>query len=127
MNLIISIKDKYIKEMRKNNKKYEYRKTIFKREINKIYIYSTSPIKKIVGYVNFSNFLEGKPEDIWEKTKEYSGINKAEYMRYFNHKKKAYAIDFSDIFFFEESIDPYKELEKFRPPQSFAYFKGDLK
>ena len=127
MNLIISIRPKYINEMRKNIKKYEFRKNIFKKKVDKIFIYSTNPVKKIVGYVNYSYFFEGKPEDIWEKTKEHAGISKDKYMEYFDHKKKAFAIDFSDIYFFENPINPYEEIKNFRAPQSFMYFEGEFK
>lgn len=49
MNVLLSIKPKYIEEIRKGNKKYEFRKTRFRqRHINEAYIYSTSPVKMIL-------------------------------------------------------------------------------
>jgi hypothetical protein len=48
--VLLSIKPKYVKSIIEGDKRYEFRKTIFKnREINRIYIYSSSPVKKIVG------------------------------------------------------------------------------
>ena len=49
MNVLISIKPKYIEKIKQGIKTFELRKRIFKNydKINTIYIYSTSPIKKI--------------------------------------------------------------------------------
>jgi type I restriction enzyme S subunit len=54
MKVLLSIKPQYVDEIVKGNKKYEFRKKIFKKkdEVQEIYIYSTSPVKKIIGYFN---------------------------------------------------------------------------
>ena len=57
MNALISIKPKYVEEIINKNKKYEYRKSIFKKDIDKVYIYSTRPNKQIVGYFKYSGYL----------------------------------------------------------------------
>jgi predicted transcriptional regulator len=49
MNVLLSVKPKYANEIISGRKKYEFRKSIFKREdIKKMYIYSSSPVKKII-------------------------------------------------------------------------------
>jgi predicted transcriptional regulator len=51
MNVLLSIKPKYVKAILNGTKKYELRKSAFrcKEDIERVYIYATSPVKKIVG------------------------------------------------------------------------------
>lgn len=122
----MSIKPKYVKEIIRFNKKVEYRKKIFKQDIDKVYIYSSSPEKKIVGYFKFEDYFEGTPELIWEKTKEYSGISKEEYFSYFKNSNKAYAIKIKQLKLFEKKLDPNNKLINFKAPQSYMYIEYDL-
>ena len=46
MNLLISIKPEFVNKILANEKLYEFRKSIFKQKVDKIFIYSTYPVKK---------------------------------------------------------------------------------
>jgi len=51
MNLLISIHKEHVDKILAGEKRWEYRKSIFrkpKNEINKVYIYCTSPVEKII-------------------------------------------------------------------------------
>ena len=52
MNVILSIKPKYCEKIINGKKKVEFRRKIFKNEnkIDLVFMYSTSPVKKIVGF-----------------------------------------------------------------------------
>lgn len=126
MNALISIKPKYVEKIISKNKKYEYRKNIFKKNIDKIYIYSTSPDKQIVGYFEYSGYLNGTPEEIWRITKGFSGIDEASYYKYFNNKECAYAIKIEKLHIYKEPIDPKSRINKFVAPQSYIYLEGDI-
>ncbi|EOU1571268.1 hypothetical protein ACHM17_08180 [Clostridium perfringens] len=126
MNALISIKPKYVEEIINKNKKYEYRKSIFKKDIDKVYIYSTRPNKQIVGYFKYSGYLNGAPEEIWKITKDFSGIDEISYYKYFNNKKCAYAIKIEELHIFKEPIDPKRKINKFVAPQSYIYLEGDI-
>lgn len=125
-NVLISIKPKYVEEILSGKKKYEYRKRIFKEDIEKVYIYSSSPQKRIVGYFKFSGFLVSSPKDIWNKTSNFSGINKADFDNYFYGKKVAYAIKINNVHIFKNEINPKEYFSKFYPPQSYMYLEGDI-
>lgn len=124
MNVILSIKPEHIMNIRKNIKKYEYRSRIFKEEVSKIYIYETKPTMKIVGFVNYKGFLHGPPEYVWELTKQYSGVSEKFYNSYFENKEVAYAIDFSEVIFFDEKVNPQDIDPNFYPPQSYRYIRS---
>lgn len=125
-NVLISIKPKYVSEIIKGNKKVEYRKGIFKKSVNKVYIYSSSPEKRIIGYFEYGGYLVGTPSETWEKTNSIGGIDKKEYFEYFKDKKEAYAIKIDKLFIFQEKINPQDIFENFIPPQSYKYLDKDI-
>lgn len=50
MDVLLSIKPRFAEAILDGRKKYEFRKNKFsEKDINCVYIYSTSPIRKIVG------------------------------------------------------------------------------
>ena len=127
MNVLLSIKPKYVEEIKKGNKKYEFRKSFFSKknakEIEKIYIYSSSPVKKIVAKFVLSVILEDHPKVLWEKCKDFSGINEVEYFKYYEKREKGFAIKISGLTFFEQPIDPKSIFPNFMAPQSFCYIE----
>ena len=49
MDVILSIKPKHVEKILSGEKQYEFRKQIFKNpEVENIFIYASSPVKKIV-------------------------------------------------------------------------------
>ena len=122
MNVLLSVKPKYANEIISGRKKYEFRKSIFKREdIKKMYIYSSSPVKKIIAIVDIDGVLSDSPQKLWEQCHEDAGISEREFFNYFKKLDTGYAIKISNIQEFASPIDPYHLDEDFRPPQSFYY------
>ena len=126
MNVLLSIKPEYVAKIVNGEKKYEFRKRIFKRrDVEQIFVYSTSPVSKIVGTITIKRLLEGSTDEIWEKCSLYSGMTKEEYYCYFEGKEKAFAIEIGNVEIFTEPVDPYT-LDNFVPPQSFCYVGEDF-
>lgn len=124
MNALLSIKPEYVEEIEKGNKKYEFRKAIFKeREVHKVWIYESSPTKKIVGVFTVGKIIKDKPRKLWENFKDYSGIGKDAFFAYFLGKDIGFAIEIKKTVFFKVPIDPKRILPCFTPPQSFCYFE----
>ena len=127
MNVILSIKPKYASMMLSGAKRYEFRKSIFSEKyIKKVYIYVTSPIKKIVGLFEIGCIIKDCPEGLWDRLGIYSGMNKAEFFEYFQEAKIGYAIEIKHIEIFKTQHDPKKIIPGFYPPQSFCYLKQSL-
>jgi len=122
MRVLLSIKPKYADKILCGTKKYEFRKIIFRNEdIQEIVIYSSSPMKKIVGTCAIGSVIEGRPLLLWEMFKEVSGLREEEFFSYFNGKEKGYAIEIQEINRFERPVDPWEFDADFIPPQSFQY------
>ncbi|MBE0524508.1 MAG: ASCH domain-containing protein [Methanosarcinales archaeon] len=121
MNVLLSVKPKYAEEIVSGRKKYEFRKSIFKREdIEKIYIYSSSPVKKIIAIVEIDCILLDSPQLLWKQCHGDAGISEREFFNYFKNSDIGYAIKISNVQELTPPIDPYID-EDFRPPQSFYY------
>ena len=121
-NMLISIKPEYVENIFNGSKKYEYRKIRCKQDIDKIIIYSTYPIMKVVGEAKVEKILEDSPDRIWEKTKKYSGIDLNFYQKYFKDRSKAIAYKLTNI----KKYDSPKELSSYgikAAPQSFVYIQ----
>ncbi len=119
-NMLISINPEHVENIFNGSKKYEYRKIRCKQDIDKIIIYSTYPIMKVVGEAKVEKILEDSPDNIWEETKKYSGIDLKFYQKYFKDRSKAIAYKLTNI---KKYSDP-KELSSYgikSAPQSFIY------
>ena len=122
-NILISINPEYAEKILNGTKKYEYRKIKCKKNIDKIIIYSTFPVMKVVGEAKVEEILEDTPENIWNKTKKYSGVNKDFYKKYFNNKEKAIAYKLKDVKIYNVPKDLISYGIK-NAPQSFVYIKN---
>jgi predicted transcriptional regulator len=126
MDVLLSIKPKYVKSIIEGDKRYEFRKTIFKnREIDRIFIYSSSPVKKIVGSFEIGCILEDHSSDLWDTVKEFAGIDNRDFFAYFDGKSRAFAIEIQNLQEFNDPIDPYETMPGFVPPQSYCYMDGE--
>jgi len=119
MHIILSIKPKYCMRILSGVKRYEFRKR-FPRNVETVYMYATSPVKKIVGKFTVGDVIEDEPRRLWERFRAYSGVDEKEFFEYFKQARVGYAIQIKDLKAFPP-IEPRSILPKFRPPQSYAY------
>lgn len=68
MQIILSIKPKYCEEIFSGTKRFEYRRRVFKQEIQKVFVYATSPVCKIVGEFELERIIADTPDSIWNQT-----------------------------------------------------------
>lgn len=96
--VLMSINPEYVDKILNGKKKYEYRKIkARKNNINKIVIYATSPIMKIVGEVEVKSIIEDTPSSLWKKTRDLSGVKKDFYDAYYKNKSVAVAYELGQV------------------------------
>lgn len=121
MKVLLSIKPEYAEKILNGEKKYEFRRSIFKNtNVKKIVIYASSPIQKVIGEFEIDCITSLETEDLWNKTKRHSGIDKEFYDNYFNGKETAHAIKVKKTKRYRKQLG----LDYFNinyAPQSFAY------
>ena len=127
MNVILSIKPKFCEAIQRGEKRYEFRKRVFKHrdEGDVVFMYATAPVKKIVGLFTIDSIFHGEPVAVWAKCKEGAGLSKAEFFQYFGNSKDAFAFKIKEVQSFKP-IDPRTEIPGFIPPQSFCYAKASF-
>lgn len=123
MKAILSIKPDFVEKILSGEKKFEYRKKIFKQPVDTVVIYSSSPVQKFVGEFTVSNIVHSDILDVWKETKSESGISYNYYRKYFSKHKEAYALEISDLKIYETPINPTDIISDFKPPQSYCYLK----
>jgi predicted transcriptional regulator len=126
MDLLLSIQPVIARRITSGKKKYEYRRALFKREVRYIYLYSSSPVKKIVCRFKAGGCLSGTIDEIWRKTGRLSAAREDEYRGYFEGTSTAHAVLIENLKVFDPPLDPYALIPAFRPPQSFMYIDGGI-
>lgn len=126
-DVLISIKPKYVEKILGGEKKFEFRKVVFKtRPVRKIFIYASAPLQCIVASFDFDGIVSGSPERVWEDCQEYAGIGKDAYFNYFGWRENAYSIKIKNLKIFKNPIRPSQFIPNFRPPQSYMYVDNKL-
>jgi hypothetical protein len=122
MKVLLSIKPEYANKIFSGEKKFEYRKLIFKREIKFIVVYATKPVGMIIGEFEIDKIISDTPKQIWNLTKEHAGIEEDKFKNYFSNKETGFAIKVKKAKLYKHS----KTLKEYNPkikvpPQSFCY------
>ena len=121
-SVILSIQPEFADKIFNHTKKYEYRKAIFSSDVKKVYVYSSRPICKIIGYFTIDEIVQGSPSTVWRKTSKDGGITREYFDDYFEGHDKAYAIKIKSVKRFKTPINPKSIIRNFRPPQNFMYY-----
>lgn len=123
MNAILSIKPKYVAEIVAGRKRYEFRKAVFKQHVEKVYVYASAPLSRIIGEFEPVDILAGEPDKVWQKTRKFSGITKRFFDEYFEGRTTAYAIVIQNFRLYDEAAKLPKGIHA---PQSFCYYEHEL-
>lgn len=125
--VLMSIKPEYVSQIINKKKLYEFRKAVFNhKDIEKVVIYASAPVKKIVAEFEVGDIYCDHPELIWDKYKYAAGIDEKSFMEYFFDREKAFSIHIDNLNVYDEPINPYEVLEGFKPPQSYMFFNEKL-
>lgn len=121
MKALLSIKPKYVEKIFSGEKKYEFRKILFKKQgVKSIVVYASSPVSKVIGEFNVRAILSMDVEELWEQTANHSGIDKSFFDEYFKGRSTGFAISVGRLNKYPRPLE-LKTLGIKYPPQSFCY------
>jgi predicted transcriptional regulator len=121
MRVLLSIKPKYAERIFDGEKRYEFRKVIFKNtSVSSAVVYVTQPVGLIMGEFEIQDILCYPVDDLWELTKEYAGISRRVFYDYFRQKQVGYAIQIGKVYRYPKPL-PLTETPLRKAPQSFSY------
>jgi len=121
MKVLLSIKPEYAEKIFDGEKRFEFRRSIFKNpDITHIVVYASSPTQKVIGEFEIIDIVHENISILWDITRKYSGISKENFFNYFSDKKKGYAIQIGNITEYDQPLSLRDEFG-LSPPQSFIY------
>lgn len=121
MRVLLSIKPEFATKIFDGTKRYEFRRSIFKRkDISSVIVYASSPVCLVVGEFEIQRILSDHVNSLWLETEAFSGITKEYYDGYFHKKDIAYAIGIGKVTRYKT---PHKlsDYKVHQAPQSFCY------
>lgn len=119
--VLMSINPEFADKILSGDKRVEFRKSRFSKQVSHVILYATSPARRVVGAFEVRGIEEAPPEELWERHKHDGGIDAEGFWGYYASTKRACAIVVGTVF----RLDPpaiLSELEEgLTPPQSFRY------
>jgi len=125
-NILLSIKPIYSERIFTGKKMVEFRKQIPKNSFKYVYVYETSPTRKIVGQFTVKNIIRGSPPDLLGKYGNLTGMKWDDYFMYSSNRFVIYAIEITDAMPYNPPIDPFRINPKFKPPQNYYYVSKEF-
>lgn len=130
-DVVLSIKPQYSDKIIQGQKTVELRRRfpISAPKGTVAYIYSTSPVRAIVGMAEISDVIKLPVSQIWKEFSDVAFIKKSDFNKYFDGVEFGYALKFENVKEFSSplSLTELRSRFGFEPPQSFLYAKHDLR
>jgi predicted transcriptional regulator len=128
--IVLAIKTEYAEKIYNGEKTVEFRRRLPKEDIEVVYLYESSPVRKITGEFHPRAVLRDKePVKLWSllaSCQEIAGLSYAEYAQYFIAQKTYNAscicIDTATINKYRQPLE-LSDLGIRRAPQNFGYVK----
>ncbi|MBQ0067139.1 MAG: ASCH domain-containing protein [Phascolarctobacterium sp.] len=120
--VMLAIKPEYAQKIFNGDKQFEFRRRVGQKVPTKIIIYVTSPYSCVMGEARVKKIIVDQPEKLWQRTKQFAGIEYRKFIEYFSGTMMAYAYSI-------EGVKKYRKKKSLSDyglqiaPQSFVYLK----
>jgi len=123
MRVLLSIKPEFAEKIFNGTKKYEFRRSVFKnKNVKTVVVYASSPVKRVIGEFEIDSIINEDLNNLWKRTKDFSGISENFFFEYFRNKKSGFAIKIKKVKRYDQTLS-LKDDFNATPPQSFMYLK----
>ncbi|MCO7125158.1 ASCH domain-containing protein [Sporolactobacillus shoreicorticis] len=119
-SIILSIHPSFVDKILSGEKRFEFRKVLAKKKPQRLVIYSTSPISSVVAEADIEDILVDTPDNLWDKTSNYAGVDKIFFNEYFKNRQQGIAYQLTNITQYENPKS-LKDYGLQNAPQSFVY------
>jgi len=69
-------------------KRFEFRKSIFKKEVKTIVVYASSPLQQVIREFEVERILHLELDELWDITHKELAISENFFYKYFEDKKR---------------------------------------
>lgn len=121
--MLLSIKPEHVENILSEKKRFEFRKVRCKAGVDKIIIYSTAPVMRVVAEATLDEIIEDDISTVWKITNKYAGIPYEYYINYYKGKSKAIAYHLRNVVEYEHPLT-LSEIGLSYAPQSFVYLSS---
>jgi len=122
MHVLLSIHPEHAEKILSGEKKFEFRKNIFKNNaVKKVLIYATMPVGKVIGDFEIASIIDDKPSNVWKTTKMHAGITRKFFDSYFIGRDRAVAIAVKNPRRYNAPKNLSDLAEGLSAPQSYRY------
>ncbi len=128
--LLVSVKPEFAEKIFSGKKKIELRKAapnVSPGDL--IVIYSTTPVKAVIGIGEVGGILKMPPSRMWKLHGKILGIDKKRFFQYYEDIQVAVGIVLTSTLKFPNQLSLEEIKEKhpfFHPPQTFRYYNESL-
>lgn len=116
----MSIRPPYAEAIFRGEKRFEFRRTIFRKPVDVVVVYVTSPTCLVAGEFDVTEVITDSVEDLWSRTSRQAGIDRKRFMEYFDGCELGYAIAIGGVRRYKKPLDLSLNYGV-RAPQSFLY------
>ena len=117
---MLSIRPPYAEAIFRGEKRFEFRRAIFRKSVDVVVVYTTSPTSLVVGEFDVSGIISESVEDLWSRTSQYAGIDRELFFNYFKGRSVGYAIAIGNVRKYKKPLE-LADTFGIRAPQSFVY------
>lgn len=118
---LLSIHPRHAESILSGNKKVEFRRVRFKRDVSHVVVYATAPVGKVVGWFSVKEIDSRHPRMLWRRYRQVSGVSSKEFNAYFDGVEQGTAIAVDVAERLVEPIPLATISPSFTPPQSYRY------
>lgn len=117
---MLSIRPPYAEAIFRGEKRFEFRRAIFRQNVDVVIVYITSPTCLIVGEFDVAGVISDSVEDLWSRTSRHAGIDRDGFFDYFRGRDVGHAIAIGSVRKYRTPLDLARTFG-IRAPQSFVY------
>lgn len=117
---MLSIKPEYAEAIFRGEKRFEFRRSIFRKPVDKVIVYVTSPTCKVAGEFEIKSILSRPVHELWQQTSQHAGIESTKFFDYFKGCETGHAIVIGTVSEYRRPQDLHATYGV-RAPQSFLY------
>lgn len=122
MKVLLSIKPEFAEKILDGEKRFEFRKVLFKNpDVKTVVIYATLPVGKVLGEFDIDAIISAKPKRLWSLTSQFAGIPYRYFNEYFAGRDIGHAIKVQRVRRYKKPLNLNQVLISGIAPQSFCY------
>ncbi len=118
---LLPIRPRFARSIMSGQKKVEFRKVRFRRNVSHVVVYASSPVKRVLGYFHVAEIHEAPPAVLWARYADVGGLDRDEFWAYYASTGEGVAIGIGEVRGLVEPLPLSTLGSRMRAPQSFAY------